>query len=90
MEGGGIMKNYYHLLSFDDDLANESANNLLKDGWELVHVGTKLTRILDNGQAYYNTEYVLGGTKEQYEKCIADSEKADKDLFSQFQLSDDD
>ncbi|NJH98096.1 hypothetical protein [Staphylococcus agnetis] len=84
------MKNYYHLLSFHDDMAEKSVNSFLKDGWELVHVGTKLTHILDNGQAYYNTEYVLGGTKEQYKKYISDSEKADKDLFSQFQLSDDD
>ncbi|HDP4218432.1 TPA: hypothetical protein P6O42_002261, partial [Staphylococcus aureus] len=56
------MKNYYHLLSFDDDLANDAANDLLKEGWDIVHVGTKLVKILDNGQAYYNTEYVLGGT----------------------------
>ncbi len=55
-----------------------------------VHIGTKLIDILDNGQAYYNTEYVLGGTKEQYEKYIADSEKANKDFFSQFQSNDDD
>ncbi len=81
MEGGGIMKNYYHLLSFDDDLANESANNLLKDGWELVHVGTKLVKILDNGQAYYNTEYVLGGTKNQYEKYLEDCQQSELDYF---------
>lgn len=84
------MKNYYHLLTFYDDVAEKSANSFLKDGWELVHVGIKLIDILDNGQAYYNTEYVLGGTKEQYEKYIADSEKANKDFFSQFQSNDDD
>lgn len=84
------MKNYYHLLSFYDDMAKESANDFLKDGWQLVHVGTKLIDILENGQAYYNTEYVLGGTKEQYDKYIANSESSEKDLLNQFQPSDDD
>lgn len=81
MEGGGIMKNYYHLLSFDDDLANDAANDLLKEGWDIVHVGTKLVKILDNGQAYYNTEYVLGGTKNQYEKYLEDCQQSELDYF---------
>ncbi|HII0893596.1 TPA: hypothetical protein ACYYR0_002819, partial [Staphylococcus aureus] len=76
-----IMKNYYHLLSFDDDLANDAANDLLKEGWDIVHVGTKLVKILDNGQAYYNTEYVLGGTKNQYEKYLEDCQQSELDYF---------
>ncbi|PKR01664.1 hypothetical protein CXY96_11270 [Staphylococcus aureus] len=75
------MKNYYHLLSFDDDLANDAANDLLKEGWDIVHVGTKLVKILDNGQAYYNTEYVLGGTKNQYEKYLEDCQQSELDYF---------
>ncbi|SUK03258.1 hypothetical protein [Staphylococcus aureus] len=66
------MKKYERLISFyaDDDI--NKVNDYLEQGWELVHVGTKLVKILDNGQAYYNTEYVLGGTKEQYDKHLAD------------------
>ncbi|CAC5543168.1 TPA: hypothetical protein O5H28_002744 [Staphylococcus aureus] len=75
------MKNYYHLLSFDDDLANDAANDLLKEGWDIVHVGTKLVKILDNGQAYYNTEYVLGRTKNQYEKYLEDCQQSELDYF---------
>lgn len=68
------MKNYYHLLEFNGDNANMLANKYLQQGWELIHVGTKLVEILDNGQAYYNTEYVLGGTKEQYDNYLKDIE----------------
>ncbi|HDD0210803.1 TPA: hypothetical protein O9509_001864 [Staphylococcus aureus] len=66
------MKKYERLISFyaDDDI--NKVNDYLEQGWELAHVGTKLVKILDNGQAYYNTEYVLGGTKEQYDKHLAD------------------
>ncbi|HHX0170557.1 TPA: hypothetical protein ACU3NT_001433 [Staphylococcus aureus] len=72
MEGGVYYEKLLSSLSFDDDLANNATNDLLKEGWDIVHVGTKLVKILDDGQAYYNTEYVLGGTKEQYDKHLAD------------------
>lgn len=80
------MEEIYHLLSFNDDLANESANAYLAKGWKLVHVGTRLIEILDNGQAYYNTEYVLGGTKEQYEQMLIDDEKAEKEFYDEYDL----
>ncbi|MRV97178.1 hypothetical protein GF557_08120 [Staphylococcus aureus] len=60
---------------------NDAANDLLKEGWDIVHVGTKLVKILDNGQAYYNTEYVLGGTKNQYEKYLEDCQQSELDYF---------
>ncbi|HDD0307654.1 TPA: hypothetical protein O9547_002733 [Staphylococcus aureus] len=66
------MKKYERLISFYGDDEINKVNDYLEQGWELVHVGTKLVKILDNGQAYYNTEYVLGGTKEQYDKHLAD------------------
>jgi len=63
------MKNtdFYHVIEFDDDSANQRANELIKKDWVLLHVGTK-TIDVENNQAYYNTTYVLGGTKEQYEE----------------------
>ncbi|UFA54932.1 hypothetical protein [Staphylococcus aureus] len=66
------MKKYERLISFYGDDEINKVNDYLEQGWELAHVGTKLVKILDNGQAYYNTEYVLGGTKEQYDKHLAD------------------
>ncbi|AFO45172.1 MULTISPECIES: hypothetical protein [Bacteria] len=56
-------------LELYDDNANSSANALLEDGWLLISVGPKLIDIV-NGQAYYNTSYVVGATKEQYESYL--------------------
>lgn len=61
------MTEIFYTLEFDDDAANARANDLLEKGWTLLHVGTKLIDKLNNGQAYYNTVYVVGATKEQYE-----------------------
>lgn len=56
-------------LEFDDDSANERANEMLAKGWLLISVGPKLIDILnETDQAYYNTAYVVGATKEQYDE----------------------
>lgn len=69
------MSELFFTLEFDDESANSWANDLLEKGWKLLHVGTKLTSILDSGQAYYCTVYVLGATKDQYEAYkLAESE----------------
>lgn len=60
-----MIENLSHVLELDDDAANSKANELIKKGWKLLHVGTKLVDIV-NQQAYYNTCYVLGGTEKQY------------------------
>ncbi|MDT2830879.1 hypothetical protein P7H62_06235 [Vagococcus carniphilus] len=55
-------------LEFDDDSANERANEFLTKGWLLISVGPKLVDIInETDQAYYNTSYVVGATKEQYD-----------------------
>lgn len=69
-------QNIYHTLEFDDDAANSRANEMLGKGWSLLHVGTKLVSY-ENGQAYYNTCYVVGGTKEQYD--LDNKNKVDHD-----------
>ena len=38
-------------------------------------IGTKLIDILENNQAYYNTAYVVGATKEQYEGYLIQEEE---------------
>lgn len=50
---------------FNDDFAESRANDFLSAGWVLISVGPKLIEILENGQAYYNTAYVVGATAEQ-------------------------
>ena len=62
-------------LEFDDDGANYRANDFLCKGWKLISVGTKLIDILENNQAYYNTAYVVGATKEQYEGYLIQEEE---------------
>lgn len=66
------MDNVERVVEFDDDIAKDKANGLLERGWKLLHVGTKLIDIIENGQAYYNTAYVLGGSKSQYEQYQKD------------------
>lgn len=56
-------------LEFDDDLANSRANDYLALGWTLLHVGTKLVDI-SNGQAYYNTAYVVGANEAQHKQYL--------------------
>lgn len=69
-------------LEFDDDAANERANEYLEKGWLLISVGPKLIEILGNGQAYYNTCYVVGATKEQYDAYLIEEENSSEDFNS--------
>ena len=69
-------------LEFDDDMANDSANEYLEKGWLLLSVGPKVVDI-SNGQMYYNTAYVVGATKDQYDEYLVD-EKNSKQKFEDF------
>ncbi|WP_277585868.1 hypothetical protein [Psychrobacillus antarcticus] len=69
------MDKIVYTLEFDDDAANSRANDLLQKGWTLLHVGTKMIDTLNNGQAYYNTTYVVGANQEQYELFEIESSK---------------
>lgn len=66
-------------LEFDDDMANDSANEYLKKGWLLLSVGPKVVDI-SNGQMYYNTAYVVGATKEQYDEYLVEEKKLKQDF----------
>lgn len=57
-------------LEFDGKFSNESANDYLAKGWTLLHVGTKLVATIENGQAEYETSYVVGANQEQYDKYL--------------------
>lgn len=61
-------------LEFDDDLANGRANEKLQEGWQLLHVGQKWDGETDTNQAYYSTVYIVGATKEQYQKYLTEAE----------------
>lgn len=77
------MKDIIFTLEFDGDSANSRANNYLEKGWLLLHVGTKLIDY-HNGQAYYNTAYVVGANQEQYEQYKKEQEylkKNSRDLL---------
>lgn len=68
-------------LEFDDDAANSRANEYLQKGWLLLSVGPKLIDLIgDNDQAYYNTAYVVGATKKQYEEYLIEQEELEKEL----------
>lgn len=58
-------------LEIDDDGAGEVANSYLEQGWLLISVGPKVIDISE-GQLYYNTSYVVGATKEQYDKYLVE------------------
>lgn len=62
---------------FASDDANEKANEYLEQGRQLVSVGTKLTDIIESGQAYYTTYYVVGATQEQYNDYLHALENAE-------------
>ncbi|MEB7365399.1 hypothetical protein [Staphylococcus borealis] len=59
---------FHQLVEFDDDFAIDRVNEALAKDWELIHVGTKVNGLLDNGQAGYSTTYIFGLNKEQYEE----------------------
>ncbi|MFJ7756284.1 hypothetical protein ACQKGI_20170 [Peribacillus muralis] len=75
------MNDIVFTLEFDDDSANSRANDYLEKGWKLLHVGTKMIDILNNGQAYYNTVYVVGANSQQYSEYKETSGKDEFDLF---------
>ncbi|MGD2434050.1 hypothetical protein [Bacillus velezensis] len=75
------MNDIVFTLEFDDDYANSAANEYLKNGWTLLHVGQKLIDTLDNGQAYYNTVYVVGANQQQYDEYQTELENDDFNSF---------
>ncbi|KRK78785.1 hypothetical protein [Companilactobacillus nodensis] len=74
-------------VEFDGTDSNERANELLSKNWKLLHVGTKCVDIIDStNQVDYETSYVLGANKEQYETYkneIAESEAKFKKEFGE-------
>ncbi|PNZ26156.1 hypothetical protein CD122_08680 [Staphylococcus rostri] len=64
------MEQYHHLVVFDDDWSIDRANDALKNGWELIHVGTKTDGLLDNSQAVCRTVFIFGLNKEQYDNYL--------------------
>lgn len=60
------MKDIVFTLEFNDDYANDRANEYLNKGWLLLHVGTKTLDV--DGEAIYNPVYVLGANQQQYEE----------------------
>ncbi len=70
-----------YVLEFDDDSAAESANAKLAEGWQLISVGTKTIEILENGQVYYNTAYVVGATEKQRDRYLKEVEDTLKNLY---------
>lgn len=69
-------------LEFDDISSNKHANEYLAKGWTLLHVGTKLVN--SDEPADYETSYVLGANKEQYDsykKELEESEALFKKAF---------
>ncbi|MEC3608802.1 hypothetical protein P9126_17715 [Bacillus glycinifermentans] len=75
------MNDIVFTLEFDDDYANSSANEYLKKGWTLLHVGQKFIDISENGQVYYNTVYVVGANQQQYDEYQTELEN---DPFNSF------
>lgn len=83
MKGGAyiLMNEIVFTLEFDDDIANTRANDYLQKGWKLLSVGTKMIDTLDNGQAYYNTAYVVGANEQQYSEYLEDEKNNPFDLL---------
>jgi len=59
------MDNIVYVIEFCDTNSTERANEYLKKGWKLLHVGTKLVN--SDEPADYETSYVLGANQEQYD-----------------------
>lgn len=74
------MNDIVYTLEFDDDSANSRANDFLEKGWKLLHVGTKMIDSY-NGQAYYNTAYVVGANQQQYDEYKNDLKNDEFELF---------
>lgn len=66
------MKDIVFVKELEGTTALKNANDYLKDGWQLLHVGTSLVGTLENGQADYETVYVVGADQEHYEKYQSD------------------
>lgn len=68
------MEKIVYTVEFDDEPASDRANDLLEKGWILIHVGTKLVDVLENGQAYYLTSYVVGANATQRDEYLQEQE----------------
>lgn len=85
------MEDIVFTFELDGGGANERANNYLERGWILLHVGQKAFKVLDNGQIYYSTVYVVGARKATYDTWKKDqemSEQVRKDVLNFFEASD--
>lgn len=71
------MDKIVYTLELDDMYSNERANDYLAKGWTLLHVGTKLVSTLDNGQAEYETVYVVGANQKQYDEFKNESDSSE-------------
>lgn len=70
---------------FDGTDSKERANELLSKGWKLLHVGTKIVDVIDSiNQADYETSYVLGANKEQYEIYKKEDEESEAKFRKEF------
>ena len=78
------MENIVFTLEFDDIESNERANEYLKKGWKLLHVRTKLVSSFGDDRADYETAYVVGADKSQYEQYKLDLKKDELDFKKHF------
>ena len=70
------MEDIVFTLELDGGGANERSNNYLKKGWKLLHVGQKAFKVLENGQIYYSTVYVVGANNNVYDNWKKDQENS--------------
>ncbi|HDT6577488.1 TPA: hypothetical protein QFT23_003667 [Bacillus cereus] len=61
------MNEIVFILEFYDESACSRANEYLKLGWTLLHVGTKAGDTY-NEHLYYTTTYVVGANQKQYDE----------------------
>lgn len=74
------MDKIVYTIEFDDVSSNKNCNEYLAKGWTLLHVGTKLVNTLENGQAEYETSYVVGANQKQYDEFKNESNKSSSSL----------
>lgn len=60
------MENIIYTLEFDSDQSNETTNEYLAKGWQLLYVGQK-SYIDSSGNLLCNTSYVIGATQQVYD-----------------------